>query len=62
MKYENTTARLFGTDRGMVALQKRSPKKDTFPEMWEIGGHRERGRVTTDRSARSRGGVGGDLC
>ena len=36
---------LVDPDRGMVALQKRSPKKDTFPEMWEIGaaGHIESG-------------------
>ena len=34
---------LVDPDRGMVALQKRSQNKDTFPKMWEIGaaGHIE---------------------
>ena len=49
---------LVDPDRGMVALQKRSPKKDTFPEMWEIGaaGHIESGDESrpTPQCAKSR--------
>ena len=55
---------LVDPNRGMVALQKRSPNKDTFPEMWEIGaaGHIESGDESRPTAVRELAEELGVIC
>jgi hypothetical protein len=55
---------LVDPNRGMVALQKRSPIKDTFPEMWEIGaaGHIESGDESRPTAVRELAEELGVIC